>query len=284
MPYRTSFDCLWCGRRHAVRGQGDAVRGQGDLAGWAGLCPDCLGRAGENAFLAWRLRAALRERSAVSSASVSRAQRMEDWYLRRGAFALGPLHDVPWQAELDEVTRWLDGLEIGGTVVEPAAGTGWWSPLLAGRAELWAYEVDDESLEQARSRLLAHRARAHLHHRDLLARALRDPSDAPPADGARVDVVFLAFVLGEQDDAGLAATLEAAHGWLRPGGLLALLEARAALDAGPIEGPRGPLRPRPPAGLEAALDAAGFEAVELRETSRWFVMGRAASRSHILGP
>lgn len=210
---------------------------------------------------------------------------MEDWYLRRGVFAQGPLHDVPWQAELDEVTRWLDELDVRGTIVEPAAGTGWWSPLLAGRGELWAYEVDGESLEQARSRLMAHGARAHLHRRDLLTRTPQDDrSDAPPADGAQVDAVFLAFVLGEQDGAGLAATLEAAHGWLRPGGLLALLETRAVSDATPIEGPRGRLRPRSAALLEAALGAAGFEAVELRETSRWFVMGRATSRSHILGP
>src|SRR3954451_5337500 len=55
MPFRTTFDCLWCGRPHTVR---DAT----DVEGWAQLCPDCIGRAGDNSFLRYRLKAALAER------------------------------------------------------------------------------------------------------------------------------------------------------------------------------------------------------------------------------
>jgi hypothetical protein len=56
---RPTFDCLWCGRSWTTRSADD-------LEGWAKLCPDCLGKAGENAFLRFRLRDALAARSAAS--------------------------------------------------------------------------------------------------------------------------------------------------------------------------------------------------------------------------
>lgn len=61
MPFRAAFDCLWCGRRHAVRGPAD-------IEGYALLCPDCLGKAGSNGFLRARLHAALQERAATARA------------------------------------------------------------------------------------------------------------------------------------------------------------------------------------------------------------------------
>ncbi len=56
MPFRATFQCLWCGRPHQTRGPTD-------LEGWAQLCPDCLGRVGENAFLRFLLKRALAERA-----------------------------------------------------------------------------------------------------------------------------------------------------------------------------------------------------------------------------
>src|SRR6185295_8982403 len=56
MPFHATFDCLWCGAAHACRGSDD-------LEGWAQLCPDCVGKAGDNGFLRFRLRQALSERS-----------------------------------------------------------------------------------------------------------------------------------------------------------------------------------------------------------------------------
>ena len=58
MPFRAAFDCLWCGLRHTVRDPAD-------LEGWAHLCPDCIGRAGDNDFLRFRLKRALEERAAA---------------------------------------------------------------------------------------------------------------------------------------------------------------------------------------------------------------------------
>ncbi|HEY8845213.1 MAG TPA: hypothetical protein VIM24_01020, partial [Candidatus Limnocylindrales bacterium] len=102
---RPTFDCLWCGRSWTVRAADD-------LEGYARLCPDCLGKAGDNPFLRFRLRSAL-ERRAAAGASPSpvvaaseptiadpaadldramveyyaaRAGEYDDWYLRRGRY------------------------------------------------------------------------------------------------------------------------------------------------------------------------------------------------------
>ena len=53
-----TFDCLWCGTKWTTRSPDD-------LEGWARLCPDCLGRAGDNPFLRFRLRDALTARAAA---------------------------------------------------------------------------------------------------------------------------------------------------------------------------------------------------------------------------
>src|SRR2546428_422250 len=118
---RPTFDCLWCGRSWTTRSADD-------LEGWAKLCPDCLGKAGVNAFL------------------------------------------------------------IRGEIVELAAGTGWWSPLLASKGELWLYDAADAPLERARERLLAHGLRAHIHLRDAWAEPDRS-----------VDAVVLGFWLSHVD-------------------------------------------------------------------------------------
>src|SRR5581483_7111518 len=99
----------------------------------------------------------------------ARAAEYDDWYLRRGRYDHGPIENAVWTAELDRATLWLDELPLGSTIVELAAGTGWWSPLLARKGELWAYDAATAPLDRAQRRLLAHRLRAHLHVRDAWA-------------------------------------------------------------------------------------------------------------------
>ena len=103
---RSTFDCLWCGRSWTTRSADD-------LEGWAKLCPDCLGKAGDNAFLRFRLRDALAARAGASHPAIAtkptpaadvdaemvayyeaRAGEYDDWYLRRGRYARGPIHDA----------------------------------------------------------------------------------------------------------------------------------------------------------------------------------------------
>ena len=71
---RATFDCLWCGRSWTTRSADD-------LEGWAKLCPDCLGKAGDNAFLRFRLRDALAARAGASQrpAASSSAFQAASW-------------------------------------------------------------------------------------------------------------------------------------------------------------------------------------------------------------
>ena len=250
MPFRASFDCLWCGRPHATRGLDD-------LEGWAQLCPDCLGKAGDNEFLRFRLHRALAERAQAADSPDDE----DDWLLRRGRYARGPIHDAAWAAELDAAGRWLDALPIGGRIVELRAGTGWWSPLLAGRGELSAFDARPAFLDRARERLVAHGLRAHLH-----VRAATDEPEGPPADA-----VVAAFLLGGAGPADRPALVAAARRWLAPGGLLVTIDTTGDLPAG-----------RPTTGFDADvlrghLGAAGLEAVEVTETGRFLLLGKASA-------
>jgi demethylmenaquinone methyltransferase/2-methoxy-6-polyprenyl-1,4-benzoquinol methylase len=326
-----TFACLWCGRSWTVRSADD-------LEGYAKLCPDCLGKAGDNAFLRFRLRAALDARAAASAAAPgpppgavpgtgpggvpappgtdaggapapaaldpagrsgpahqatpsdpdlvayyqARAAEYDEWYLRRGRYERGPIHDAAWNAELDAAGRWLDGLPIAGRIVELAAGTGWWSPLLASKGELWMYDAAPAPLERARERLVAHGLRAHLHVRDAWA----EP------DGAPADALFAGFWLSHLERDRTAAFLDLAGRWLAPGGRLAIIDSlpdpsSAAVDHPRPEGDRSTRRLndgreftivkvyRTPDDVAAALGAAGFRDIEVATTGRFFVLATA---------
>ena len=306
MPFKASFTCLWCGTSHTTRSTDD-------LEGWAQLCPDCLGKAGDNGFLRFRLHQAIRERSAatrapvdadVSSASVAvaaaspesadldrvmadyyeaRAPEYDDWYLRRGRYERGAIHDAAWNAELDAAGRWLDGLPWSGEIVELAAGTGWWSPLLASRGELSLYDTSPAALERARERLVAHGLRAHLHVRDAW-----QPPDR------EVDGLFMGFWLSHVPRERLTAFLALCRRWLRPGGRLAFIDSLADPASGAADHPTpaADLAVRrlddgrqftivkvfyTPEELGTALADAGFDEAEVTTTGRFFLLGRATA-------
>jgi demethylmenaquinone methyltransferase/2-methoxy-6-polyprenyl-1,4-benzoquinol methylase len=307
MPFRASFDCLWCGTAHVCGGADE-------LEGWAQLCPDCVGKAGDNGFLRFRLRQALTERGTARAQPPAtrppttqppadeqptpaglppdaaadmlayyeaRAPEYDDWYLRRGRYARGPIHDAAWNAELDAAGRWLDDLPIRGEIVELAAGTGWWSPLLASKGELSLYDAASAPLDRARERLVAHGLRAHLHLRDAWAEPDR-----------RVDAVFTGFWLSHVPRDRLAAFLDVVRRWLRPGGIFAfidsLLDPQSSAADHPAPADDVSVRRLDdgrqftivkvyyePRELEAALRSAGFEGVSVTTTGRFFVTGFA---------
>ncbi|MBA3851080.1 MAG: class I SAM-dependent methyltransferase [Chloroflexi bacterium] len=311
MPFREAFDCLWCGRAHRTR-SGE------DLEGWAGLCPDCVGRAADNGFLRFRLRTALQERSRASgglsarsdsasapaaalidparaSASESalddpdaamkvyyaaRAPEYDAVYRQGGGGTGGSVLDLWFQRELDEITGWLDQVPLRGEIVELAAGTGWWSPLLAQKGELSIYDITAEPLDIARGRLLAHGLRAHIHVRD----AWQEPD-------RQVDGVFCGFWLSHVRRARLGNFLALVARWLRQDGLFAFLDERAGTaGADPEADPETGMTVRrlddgrefripkvyyAPDELEEALREAGFGRCEVRQTERYFLMGTA---------
>jgi demethylmenaquinone methyltransferase/2-methoxy-6-polyprenyl-1,4-benzoquinol methylase len=312
MPFRPSFDCLWCGTAHVCRGSDD-------LEGWAQLCPDCVGKAGDNGFLRFRLHQALTERGAARTATPTgedgaaapgednapgpgsgaaaspgadpeadllayyeaRAPEYDDWYLRQGRYARGPIHDAAWNTELDAAGRWLDDLPIRGEIVELAAGTGWWSPLLASKGELSMYDAAGAPLDRARERLLAHDLRAHLHRRDAWAEPDR-----------QVDAVFTGFWLSHVPRNRLDDFLALVRRWLKPGGTFAFIDSRFDPQSSAADHPT-PADDRSvrrlddgreftivkvyyePGELEAALRRAGFEGEGVTTTGRFFLTGWA---------
>ena len=261
MPFRTAFDCLWCGRHWETRAPDD-------LEGWAQLCADCLGSAGDNDFRRARLKAGLAERAAGRtggrSATAVAAQpaipaaipdglERDDWYLRRGRFSRGRAEDAAWQMELDAATSWLDALPLSGEIVELAAGAGWWSPLLAGKGELWVYDPVEGSLDRARQRLVVHGLRAHLHPRD------------PWAEPDRlIDAVFCAMWLSQLPGERIGEFLVLARRWLKPAGRFACIDVRPEFGLAP-------------AALEEALTTAGFAAASVTMTAGFFVLGQAVA-------
>ncbi|CAN5778118.1 hypothetical protein BH24CHL8_BH24CHL8_04990 [soil metagenome] len=299
MPFREAFDCLWCGRAHRTRSTDE-------LEGWAGLCPECVGRAGDNGFLRFRLRAALEERSAAGRAATAtsvapavaaappepadldeemkryygaRAREYDETYLRRGAQSQGPVLDLGWHRELDESTLWLDALPMGGEIVELAAGTGWWSPLLAQKGELSIYDANAEPLELARERLVAHGLRAHIH--------LRDAWQPPDRE---VDAVFCGFWLSHVSRTRLGEFLGIARSWLKPGGRFAFLDEQASYGSGAPAGSADEQQVRrlfdgreftirkvayTADELRKALARTGFADVEVGTTATYFLMGTA---------
>jgi ubiquinone/menaquinone biosynthesis C-methylase UbiE len=293
--FRATFDCLWCGTGHAVRTADD-------LEGFAQLCPDCIGRAGDNGFLRFRLKSALAEQAAARAVVApaqaggpdvaaemqayyaARAPEYDDWYLRVGRYSRGPVHDLAWNAELDQATMWLDGLALGGEIVELAAGTGWWSTLLAGKGSLSIYDASDEPLERARARLVAHGLRAHIHVRDAWAEPDR-----------MVDTLFCGFWLSHVPRARLDEFLAIARRWLKPGGRFAFIDSRPDPQSGAIDQPvaaGGEVSHRrladgrefdvikvywQPAELEDALLRAGFVEPVVTTTARFFLLGQAGA-------
>ena len=297
MAFRATFQCLWCGRSHQTRGPDD-------IEGFAQLCSECVGRAQDNEFLRFRLRDGLRARTAAMTSSppgaasppapvpddemrayyAARAPEYDDWYLRRGRYSRGPLADMAWQADLDAATMWLDGLPIGGEIVELAAGTGWWSPLLAQKGELSIYDVNDEPLDRARDRLLAHNLRAHIHVRD----AWEEPD-------RQVDALFTGFWLSHVPRQRLPAFLALGRRWLKPGGTYAFIDSLPDPESGAKDGLpvvddvavrrladgrefRIPKVFYAPAELEKALTDAGFSSAEVRTTNRFFLLGQAIAQ------
>jgi SAM-dependent methyltransferase len=305
MPFRSTFDCLWCGTAWSVRGPDD-------LEGWAQLCPTCVGKAGDNGFLRFRLRDALAERGAAEPSDAAavaaavapaapaaeagidaemrayyaaRAGEYDDWYLRRGRYSHGPVHDAAWNAELDAAGRWLDELPLHGSIVELAAGTGWWSPLLAGKGELSLYDAAEATLERARERLVAHRLRAHLH--------VRDAWDEPDR---QVDGLFAGFWLSHVPRSRLDEFLALARRWLLPGGTFAFIDSLPDPQSGATDNPRNAVADdvavrrladgrefrvikvfHAPDDLRDALLQAGFSDPNVTTTGRFFLLGRATA-------
>ncbi len=300
------FDCVGWGRPHTPRNADD-------IEVYARLCSDCVGRAGDNPFLRFRLKRALAARAGGGPPSrpgatagpagaarspappardldaemrayyAARAPEYDDFYLRRGRYERGPVHDMAWQMELDQATRWLDDLPLGGEILELAAGTGWWSPLLAQKGHLTISDANREPLQIAVQRLEAHDLRVGV--------AMRDAWEPPDRE---LDGLFAGFWLSHVPRARLAEFLAIARSWLRPGGRFAFIDSVRDPHSGAVDPARMDVAPGVqersladgrrfrivkeyygPDELTEALAAAGFVRVDVRTTARFFLLGSA---------
>jgi len=215
------------------------------------------------------------ENRALRDYYAARAPEYDEFY---GAELRPPLERAVFQADLDAATLRLDALPIKGEIVELAAGTGWWSTLLASKGQLWLYDVSDEVLDVARRKLMAHGMRAHIHIRDAWAEPDR-----------QVDVVFCGAWLSHVRRRRLPEFLAIVRRWLKPGGLFAFVDEAGHLDydATVDEHQSRELNDGrtfsiikvfyEPEELEAALLAAGFATAKVTKTSRFFVLGQATA-------
>jgi ubiquinone/menaquinone biosynthesis C-methylase UbiE len=316
-----AFACLWCGRTHeprrpddlevharlcsecigradenefirfrlrrglAARAGGLAARA-GSLAATAGGAPIGAPAPGVSAPAAVPSSVAVPDLDAEMRAYyAARAPEYDDFYLRRGRYERGPVHDTAWQAELDQATRWLDGLPLGGEILELAAGTGWWSPLLAQKGHLTITDANREPLAIATRRLEAHGLRAGV--------VLRDAWERPDR---QVDALFAGFWLSHVPRERLAEFLALARGWLRPGGRFAFIDSKGDPQGSQPSTQRAEVAPDvqlrdtldgrqfhvvkvfyEPGELRSALTSAGFEGVDVLATPRFFVHGSAVA-------
>ena len=214
----------------------------------------------------------------------ARAPEYDEWYLRTGRYVHDNADDAAWTAELDLAARWLDGLPMTGEIVELAAGTGWWSPHLAGKGRLTLYDASPAMLEFARARLLGLGLPSAFEVRDAWA----EPDRC-------VGGVFAGFWLSHVSRERFADFLSLAYRWLAPGGTFAFIDSRQDSASGAIDHrpPVDDVQPRrlddgrsfrvrkiyySPAELEEALLNAGFADAKVETTERFFLLGSARRR------
>jgi len=211
----------------------------------------------------------------------ARAGEYDDWYLRRGRYTHGAAEDEAWRVDLDAAAEWLSRRSLRGRIVELAAGTGWWSPILARMGQLTLLDAASEPMEIARSRLAAAALAAEFQVRDAWAEPF-----------GSVEGLFAGFWISHVDRSRLDEFLGLAFRWLAPGGLLAFIDSRpdSASSAQDHRPPEGDVQVRRlndgssfhvrkvfygPAELSAALGKAGFIDVGVEVTARFFVLGSA---------
>lgn len=151
----------------------------------------------------------------------ARADEFEDWYRRRGTYQHGPEADAAWNRELGEMDAFIEPLR-DRTVLEVAAGTGWWTRRLAPRNRVIATDYAPEMIACARRLAGAS---------DAAERCRADAYRLPVAEGA-VDACFFGFWLSHVPVSRAVEFMREARRVVRPGGELWLLDSRQSPTSG----------------------------------------------------
>jgi 2-polyprenyl-3-methyl-5-hydroxy-6-metoxy-1,4-benzoquinol methylase len=142
----------------------------------------------------------------------ARAPEYDDWWFRRGRFALPAEREAAWNADVAEVEAALETFQPRGSIVELAAGTGLWTRHLARHADrVVALDANCEVLE-----LNTARVRGNVEY------ALVDLFEWQPAE--QFDVCFFGFWLSHVPDDRFDAFWRAVRAALRPEGRVFLVD------------------------------------------------------------
>ena len=153
----------------------------------------------------------------------ARAAEYDDAYSRVGLHDRGEDANASWRATMADVTRAFLDLQLGGDVLELAAGTGQWTELLAGRARsLHAIDGSPETLAVNRERLGPAAERVSYEVADLF-------EWQPPRTW---DTCVFGFWICKVPDRRVARFLHTVAESLRPGGVVCFVDKAAASDPG----------------------------------------------------
>jgi SAM-dependent methyltransferase len=143
----------------------------------------------------------------------ARAPEYDDWWYRRGRYALDPDAKARWDADVAEVEQALARV-VGGSVLELAAGTGIWTRhLVRGADRVVAVDANAETLA------LNTAAAEHV---------VADVFEWEPAE--QFDLCFFGFWLSHVPDELLDDFWALVRRALRPGGRVFLVDSGAAAD------------------------------------------------------
>ena len=145
-----------------------------------------------------------------------RAPEYDDWWFRRGRYALEPDAEARWHADVAEVEDALARFDVHGSVLELAAGTGLWTRRLAATVDrVVAVDANEETLALNRARVADGRVEY----------VVADVFDWEPEE--RFDLCFFGFWLSHVPAALFAEFWRRVRAALRPGGRVFLVDSAA---------------------------------------------------------
>ena len=145
----------------------------------------------------------------------ARAPEYDDWWFRRGRYALEADRQARWDADVAEAERALAAFRPAGDALELAAGTGLWTRHLAGTASrLVAVDASAETLELNRRRVQGG-----------VEYVVADVFAWEPDE--RFDVCFFSFWLSHVPDDRFDGFWRLVRSTLRPGGRVFLVDSSA---------------------------------------------------------
>jgi SAM-dependent methyltransferase len=144
-----------------------------------------------------------------------RATEYDDWWFRRGRFALDPEPLARWESDVAEAESALEAFGPRGRILELAAGTGLWTRHLVRHADrLVAVDASPQTLQVNRGRV---EGPVEYLVADLFA---WEPED-------RFDVAFFSFWLSHVPEERFDAFWRTVRAALAPGGRVFLVDSGA---------------------------------------------------------